>query len=341
MPDAISASSSDDGPTSGTTRTPAACAAATSAAPGSATPGQPASDSRPMSVPVAGGRQQRGQRRRVGSSGSGRMSSAAIGCGGSSDFRNARAGFGVSTTQWRSVRAMAIVRAGRTSAGGDRAEQVGNEVERAAHQREAGRRSSDVDAFGAQQARERDQRQADERGRIVACDALEQHDAERFGLAPNRRSRTAARGRGRPRSRRRRACGTCWRRRPARCGSGRSRASTSATPVWKTTVRPTARAAARTPARGRPACRSARPSQSATWSEPITSASAKRAATARALASDRRSAVAAGTSPGSGVLVDVRRGDLERQAQPLEQGAPVARRRAQHQRPVTVPHCFC
>ena len=37
----------EEGPTSGTTRKPSRCAASTSAAPGSAIAGQPASDSRP------------------------------------------------------------------------------------------------------------------------------------------------------------------------------------------------------------------------------------------------------------------------------------------------------
>ena len=46
-PEAISASTIEEGPTSGTTRKPSRCAASTSAAPGSAIAGQPASESRP------------------------------------------------------------------------------------------------------------------------------------------------------------------------------------------------------------------------------------------------------------------------------------------------------
>ena len=46
----MSASTIDDGPTNGSTRMPAACAAAASAAPGSAMAGQPASESRPMEM---------------------------------------------------------------------------------------------------------------------------------------------------------------------------------------------------------------------------------------------------------------------------------------------------
>src|SRR5437016_1891564 len=38
-----------------------------------------------------------------------------------------------------------------------------------------------VDAFSAQQINGRDQREADARGRIIACDSLEEHDAEAFG----------------------------------------------------------------------------------------------------------------------------------------------------------------
>src|SRR5438046_715924 len=55
MPETINASSTADGPTSGTILMPASCAAATSSAPGSATPGQPASLSIPISRPARAG----------------------------------------------------------------------------------------------------------------------------------------------------------------------------------------------------------------------------------------------------------------------------------------------
>ena len=45
----------DDGPTMGTTWMPSSCARATSAAPGSATAGHPASEIKPTSLPVSSG----------------------------------------------------------------------------------------------------------------------------------------------------------------------------------------------------------------------------------------------------------------------------------------------
>src|SRR5258707_1138599 len=55
MPDAISASAIAEVPGSGTTTMPARCAADTSAAPGSAMPGHPASDTSPTSLPASAG----------------------------------------------------------------------------------------------------------------------------------------------------------------------------------------------------------------------------------------------------------------------------------------------
>ena len=52
LPDAINASRIELGPTSGTTLTPRSCARRTSSAPGSATAGQPASETSPASVPA-------------------------------------------------------------------------------------------------------------------------------------------------------------------------------------------------------------------------------------------------------------------------------------------------
>ena len=281
MPDAISASRIDDGPTSGTTRMPAACAAATSAAPGSATPGQPASDSRPDVVRRSRSGASSAARwpaRRRGAAARGCRASA-IGCGGSSDLRNARAGFGVSTTQCASA-ARDVDRARGQHVGRRRRRRAGWERGRAC--RACGRRaqavgdaaSEHVDAFVAQQPRQRDQRQADQRGRIVAFDALEQRDAERFRLdGAGAVVRLLAvevgvdLGVGAA-SRNVLATSTsAVRQRPLA-------ASTSATPVWNDDRAAGQRAQLRDGARrGCRACRSAWPAQSATWSEPITSAS--------------------------------------------------------------------
>ena len=95
-----------EGPTSGTTRQPSACAAATRAAPGSATPGQPASDSTPMSSsPRCAVDNRTLQASRVAGCGRMSMAIAAIGTSSARDFRKARAGLAFSTTKRRRRRA--------------------------------------------------------------------------------------------------------------------------------------------------------------------------------------------------------------------------------------------
>ena len=168
------------------------------------------------------------------------------------------------------------------------------------------RSSEHRDAFGAKHARERDQRQADERGRVVADDALEQRDAQRFRFHRRRRNRRAPRVRGRRRFPRRPSVrnvlvtSTMATLAAAAAGIDQRQAG-----VENHRAPGQARAAAPWRRRNRPGLPTGRPSQSATWSEPMTSASANRAATARALASDSRSAVAAGRFAGQRSLVDV------------------------------------
>ncbi len=156
-----------------------------------------------------------------------------------------------------------------------------------------------VYAFFAQQSAQRDQRQPDERGGIAAFDSLEERDAQPFRLdgtgaverrlaveigADFRRIQRAERA-GDIDQRRRRS--GRLRRRPARRRYERPRSCRKA------------RAVGRMPRPASPVCRPAAPAQSAIWSEPMTSASGNLTATARALASARRSAVCAGASPGS------------------------------------------
>ena len=71
--------------------------------------------------------------------------------------------------------------------------------------------------------------------------------------------------------------------------------------MWKTTVLPDNAVSCATACAWSKGLPTASPSQSATWSEPMTSASGYCTATLRALASASRSAVADGTSPGSAV----------------------------------------
>ena len=144
-----------------------------------------------------------------------------------------------------------------------------------------------------------------------------------------RRSRRAARRAGSARSRRRvrsrkrtvtaparEPQRSRWPRRPPRPRCGRRRCARSS------------RAAAPPRAHGCRACRSCMPSRSATWSEPITTAPGCRRATARALARARRSASAAGGSPGCAVSSTSGDSHVERQPQARQQFAPVARGRS-------------
>ena len=77
-------------------------------------------------------------------------------------------------------------------------------------------------------------------------------------------------------------------------------AQTTATAVWNTTVRPRMACNCSTARSCVPGLPIGRPARSATWSEPITSACGKRAATACALASASRRASASGDSPARG-----------------------------------------
>ena len=155
MPDAISASSSDDGPTSGTTRMPARA---------------------PRRRAPRRDRRRPGSRRRTGArcraparagASSAASAAASASCrqradverrrsarGGASDFRNARAGFGVSTTQCAQP-ARDGDRARRQHVVGRRRRPAGWERGRACPRiSAAARRSAEhVDAFGAQHAR--------------------------------------------------------------------------------------------------------------------------------------------------------------------------------------------
>jgi hypothetical protein len=110
MPDAINASKTDEGPTSGTTVMPIRCAVATRSAPGSATPGHPTSDSNPTSCPACTGANSSAQRSGVGVAPSSAIAICWTGSTGESDFKKARAGFAFSTTKCESPRASVIVR---------------------------------------------------------------------------------------------------------------------------------------------------------------------------------------------------------------------------------------
>ena len=116
----------------------------------------------------------------------------------------------------------------------------------------------------AQHRHEPDQRQPDERGRIVALDRLEERDAERPRIGRRPRSRRAARARGTRRSRRPRGGETCCARRPSPSCSGRSPRRAARARCGTRRSAPRARRASRMRLRGDRACRSACPSQSAT-----------------------------------------------------------------------------
>ncbi|MNC86254.1 hypothetical protein D3C83_18980 [compost metagenome] len=107
----MSARTSEEGPTSGTTRKPSRCAASTSAAPGSAIAGHPASDSRPRGLFCFNG-----SRRSPPSSIALMLSSRT---GMPSAPRNARALFAFSTTKSFSSLMVRSAGAGRLSSGDD------------------------------------------------------------------------------------------------------------------------------------------------------------------------------------------------------------------------------
>ena len=181
----------EEGPTSGTTRNPSRCAASTSLAPGSAIAGQPASDSRP-----SGRFSRKGCSRGATSSPiSHDVQVADAACPTSP--RNARALLAFSTAKSRSD---------VTVCSADGAQRVARRRRRAASGWRTGSRQ-DRQPGALEHLGERDQRQADERGRVVGFDAL--RSARCRGLRPwrCRRSRRAARGAGRLRS----AASVSWR----------------------------------------------------------------------------------------------------------------------------------
>src|SRR6266511_2974023 len=106
-----------------------------------------------------------------------------IGRMGTSDFRNARAGFAFSTTKCESARATSIVRAGSTCSGGTAPSRFGTRYSRPLAAIASARHAH---ARVAQHRSEPDQRQTDERGRVIAFDAFEQCDAERLRLDRSR-----------------------------------------------------------------------------------------------------------------------------------------------------------
>ena len=264
----MSASRIDDGPDAGARPARRARAPRPRAArPGSATAGMPASESRPTSR--AGEQPARGARRRRPRgvcSFSSRDRDLAHRLADGRMRRATRAPIFAFSTTKRVERADALEHGG------------GNDAPRAARPRRATRAggrggplpSRHVEAFGAQHRRERDQRQAHERRRIVAAQAREQADAQALALgAAGAVERVLALevaidlGVA---SRRRKATSVVTRRSWRRS----RRAFQTHSAVWKRTVWPlsVAQLGARA-SRGCRACRSARPSRSATWSEPI------------------------------------------------------------------------
>ena len=180
---------------------------------------------------------------------------------------------------------------------------------------------------------------------------VEQRDAERVGLDRRRRSRTAARGRGRPRSRPAESSRNVLRTSTIAVWQPPLAASSSARPVWKTTVLPDSAVSCAT------AC---------SWSRGLPT-SAALAVGDLVRADDERVRELRGDAAGLGFgepqrrcrgrfarqrrFVGCRRRHRERQPELGQQRAPVARRRRQHQRPRSrrragrgarrVGCCFC
>ena len=220
--------------------------------PGSATPGQPASDSIPTSTPALCRREQRlqaGRRRAVGERAGCRASRSARPRPASSGTRARPSAF--PRPSGAGSRATSTVRCGSTLAGGARPSRLGTRYSRptgvmvlraSASERRPSRhrrRDDHVDALGAQQVDQRDQRQADQRRRVVALDPLEQRDAERFRPhAAGAVVRLLARA-GSRRSGSRRARETRWSRPTSTLLAAAARGIAAARrPVRKTTVCP-------------------------------------------------------------------------------------------------------
>ena len=216
--------------------------------------------------------------------------------------------------------------------------------------RASSRRREHRHAGRAQHAREPDQRQADQRGGIVALDPFEERDAERLGADAAGAVVGLARGAGRRRSRPRRGRDTCCGRRRARVWHRRSprraaRARCERRPSGRTAPR-----AARLRAAWVPGLPIGRPSQSATWSEPMMSASGCSARDAACLGLGepqrrrrRRLARRAASRRRAGATATKGR------PKPLEQHPAVARRRREHEPAACAPGagrrrvdcCFC
>src|SRR5689334_722543 len=178
MPDAMSASSMEQGPTSGTTRAPAAWARRTSTAPGSATPGQPASDMSPQSFPTNSDASRESTfRESVCSSSTWRRISCS-GRGWPIDLRNRRADLAFSAMKVSSLRATASVAVGR--AGGALSPPSDTGIRYSVPTIAPG--SDKRDAFFPQHCGQFDQRQPDQGAGVVAGHALDQHDTESFDL---------------------------------------------------------------------------------------------------------------------------------------------------------------
>src|SRR6185369_6174238 len=173
-PEAISASVIDEGPTSGTTRKPSRCAASTSAAPGSAIAGQPASERRPSARPSRSG-----CRNVSGLSPISWMRISRNATGILTPERKARALFAFSTAKSLSPCTVCRTEDGKTScAAPPSGVGMAYRIKR--------RSSNDRQAGALEQLAQRDERQPDERARIVGLDALDERDAEPFGLGTRR-----------------------------------------------------------------------------------------------------------------------------------------------------------
>ena len=144
-----------------------------------------------------------------------------------------------------------------------------------------------------------------------------------------RRSRRAARRAGSARSRRRSARESAPSPAPAPTSAKPVASQTTATAVWKTTVRPRIARSCAVARAWSPGLPMPSPSRSATWSEPITTASASRVGDGLRLREREARAGRAGCLAGARRLVDLGRVDVERQAQPRQQLAPVARGRGE------------
>src|SRR5689334_752071 len=113
---------------------------------------------------------------RVGCAGRASIDSDAIGTSRASDFKKARAGFGFSTTKRRNLRATASVPSGSTRSGAMIPRRFGSRYKRPDISAEG------IDADTMQHVGQPNERQADERRRIVAFDGSEECDPERLDL---------------------------------------------------------------------------------------------------------------------------------------------------------------